>query len=199
MKYFNMLKVFEFVKDIKAAAEKYDFSKMPQPKIEPVRPEPDPIGDRYEKLKDEEEELLSLLRDVKEQLKVPETVDPKTILSEEEVDNILKMLVQLQENIFSETPISQELVKQFVWNIPREIYDLSMRNYNQKKPPCMNPMYWFYMFCIDFSDLNILEKEGAFANAVCTATSMPDDEFEMLVDTANTYRDILSDENLIPD
>ena len=52
MKYFNMLKVFEFVKDIKAAAEKYDFSKMPQPKIEPVRPEPDPIGDRYEKLKE---------------------------------------------------------------------------------------------------------------------------------------------------
>lgn len=196
MKYFDMLKSFDFIRKIKTTAENYDFSTFNQPVVQPVPTPPPPVN---EKLKDDEEELLSLLRDVKDRLTVPDNVDPQTILSEEEVNNILNMLVQLQDNIFSETPISQELVKQFVWNIPREIYELSMRNYNMNKPPCMNPMYWFYMFCIDFTDLNTLEKEGAFANAVCTAASMEDEDFEMLVDQATRYREILSDDDLIPD
>ena len=103
MKYFDMLKSFDFIRKIKTAAENYDFSTIDQPVVQPVPTPPPPVN---EKLKDDEEELLSLLRDVKDRLTVPDNVDPQTILSEEEVNNILNMLVQLQDNIFSETPIS---------------------------------------------------------------------------------------------
>ena len=61
----------------------------------------------------------------------------------------------------------------------------------------MNPMYWFYMFCIDLEGLNPRMQDNAFADAVCTAASMEDDDFAMLVDNATKYQDTLSSD--IPD
>lgn len=199
MKYFEMLKCFAFINGIKTVQKTYT---EPAPKIEPApepKPELPPIGETFEKLKNEEEELLALLRDMKDNLKVPENVSPDTILNEDEVRNVMDILIQLQDELFVETPISPELVKQFVWNLPRPFYEMAMRNYKKKNPPCLNPLYWFYIFCIDLSDLNPIEQECAFADAVCTAATMEDDDFEMLADNAEKYRDTLSDDDLIPD
>ena len=126
MKYFEMLRCFEFINGIKTVQKTYT---EPAPKIEPApapKPELPPIGETFEKLKNEEEELLALLRDMKDNLKVPENVSPDTILNEDEVRNVMDILIQLQDELFVETPISPELVKQFVWNLPRPFYHTSV-------------------------------------------------------------------------
>lgn len=192
MKYFDMLTAFEFVNELRQAAEKKDPSTYQQPVIE--KPVEKHVEDTR---KEDEEEMLSLLREIKEKINVPENVDPSTILNEKEANALLDILIMLEKNVFTETPLSRDLVTQFIWNLPRPFYEMAMRNFKQNKPPCMNPMYWFYMFCIDLDGLNPRMQDNAFADAVCTAASMEDDDFAMLVDNATKYQDTLSSE--IPD
>ena len=70
MKYFDMLAAFEFVNELRQAAEKKDPSTYQQPVIE--KPVEKPVENTH---KDDEEEMLSLLREIKEKINIPENVD----------------------------------------------------------------------------------------------------------------------------
>lgn len=199
MKYFNMLKSFEWVEKIKQNhnVEKEQVEVKPVIEEEPKTPVIDNTVN---------EEVLGLLRSIKEQIQVPSYVSEETktstILNEEEVGNVLDILVKLQENVFKNTPISSVLVKQFVWNIPREIYNLAMNNFKSNAAPCMNPLYWFYVFCIDLSSMTMNEQQLAFANAIGTAMgSMEQTDYEALMDQADEYETMISEEEIsdIPD
>lgn len=191
MKYFNMLKSFQWVENIKSSAkaanhtaekEKQMFNSV---KVE--TPPPKQIIDNTAN-----EEILGLLREMRDKIEQPVGLTEKpTILNEEEVNNVLQILLQLQDNVFKNTPISQTLVKQFVWNIPREIYELSMKNYQDNSAPCMNPLYWFYVFCIDLENLSNKDRQLAFANAIGTAMgSMEQNDYEALMEQADEYESI---------
>lgn len=188
MRYYSMLKSFEFVDEIKKSAEIRDPKTYTQPVIEEVKQEPSVIDNR----KETDEEVISLLREIKEKINVPENVDPSTILTEEEADKLLNILITLENNVFMETPLSRDLVAQFIWNIPRPFYEMAMRNYKRNNPPCMNPMYWFYAFCIDMNGLTPHMQDNAFADVVCTATAMSDEDFELLCNRAEEYQNMIS-------
>ena len=72
-----MLRAFEFVNELRQAAEKKDPSTYQQPVIE--KPVEKHVEDTR---KYDEEEMLSLLREIKEKINIPENVDPSTILNE---------------------------------------------------------------------------------------------------------------------
>lgn len=193
MKYYDMLKPFAWLGDIKQSQTVV----KPEPEVI-IKEVPVEVPVQSPAVNNTmNEEVLGLLRSIKDQIEVPSGHDKSTILNEDEVDNILNMLVKLQDNLFSGTPISHTLVKQFVWNIPREIYDISIRNFNANKPPCMNPMYWFYAFCIEMDDLTTEQREMAFINALATAVgAIPEEEYDMFVEKAEEFEALLAESEL---
>lgn len=194
MKYFDMLKAFEWVDTVKQKAVEINNNAEPEkPVVQPVVQAPvQSIVDNSTS-----EEVLGLLRSIKEQIQVPEGKEKPTLLGETEVDNLLNLLMELERNVFKNTPLSRTLVKQFIWNIPLEVYELSMDNFRKNAPPCMNPMYWFYAFCIDFEGMNTHEKQIAFANAICTATgTMEQADYEEFMDQADEFETLIANEDL---
>lgn len=139
--------------------------------------------------KEDVNSIMSLLTSIKEQIKTPEGCEePSTLLTEAEVENVLDILITLQDQIFFMTPLSPELVKAFVWNIPRGMYELAMRNYANNDIPALNPLYWFYMFCIDTSDLLPEELKMTYAHVVATSIgSVTDEDFDKITELADQF------------
>lgn len=139
--------------------------------------------------KEDVNSIMSLLTSIKEQIKTPEGCEEaSTLLTETEVENVLDILITLQDQIFFMTPLSPELVKAFVWNIPRGMYELAMRNYANNDIPALNPLYWFYMFCIDTSDLLPEELKMTYAHVVATSIgSVTDEDFDKITELADQF------------
>lgn len=163
-------------------------------KVVEVTKEPDPVPvtpviPENTANKEDVNSIMSLLTSIKEQIQTPEGCEEKpTLLSESEVENVLNILMELQENLFFMTPLSPDLVKAFVWNIPRGMYDLAMINYANNGIPALNPLYWFYLFCIDTGDLLPEELKMTFAHAVSTAIgSVTDEDFEQMTGMADQF------------
>lgn len=114
------------------------------------------------------------------------SVDVATSLDEYEVSKVMDMMMVFKDKYFSEIPIMGELQKSFVWNIPKELYDLSRSVWETGKADGLNPIYWFYMFCIEPSP-------EAIAKFIVTAyNAMKDTEFDEIEALADEY-DVLND------
>lgn len=155
---------------------------------DPVPVTPTPVVENAAD-KEDVNSIMSLLTSIKEQIKTPEGCEePSTLLTEAEVENVLDILITLQDQIFFMTPLSPELVKAFVWNIPRGMYELAMRNYANNDIPALNPLYWFYMFCIDTSDLLPEELKMTYAHVVATSIgSVTDEDFDKITELADQF------------
>lgn len=155
---------------------------------DPVPVTPTPVVENAAD-KEDVNSIMSLLTSIKEQIKTPEGCEESsTLLTEAEVENVLDILITLQDQIFYMTPLSPELVKAFVWNIPRGIYELAMRNYANNDIPALNPLYWFYMFCIDTSDLLPEELKMTYAHVVATSIgSVTDEDFDKITELADQF------------
>lgn len=70
-----------------------------------------------------------------------------TILNDQQINDILSYLLMLQEKYFSDIPLSSELCKQFMWNIPLDIYELFRDAIDYDRPDYLNPITLFYYFC----------------------------------------------------
>lgn len=156
---------------------------------EPVPIIPTPVVVENAANKEDVNSIMSLLASIKEQIKTPEGCEEaSTLLTETEVENVLDILITLQDQIFFMTPLSPELVKAFVWNIPRGMYELAMRNYANNDIPALNPLYWFYMFCIDTSDLLPEELKMTYAHVVATSIgSVTDEDFDKITELADQF------------
>lgn len=158
-----------------------------EPEQVPIIPTPVVVENAANK--EDVNSIMSLLTSIKEQIKTPEGCEePSTLLTEAEVENVLDILITLQDQIFFMTPLSPELVKAFVWNIPRGMYELAMRNYANNDIPALNPLYWFYMFCIDTSDLLPEELKMTYAHVVATSIgSVTDEDFDKITELADQF------------
>lgn len=73
-------------------------------------------------------------------------VNPPTLLGEDEVDDIMTYMGELETKYFSDIPLAEELNMEFVWNIPKYIYDDMCTASNNNVPDVLNPMFPFYIY-----------------------------------------------------
>lgn len=73
-------------------------------------------------------------------------VNPPTLLGEDEVNDIMTYMGELETKYFSDIPLAEELNMEFVWNIPRYIYDDMCTASNNHVPDVLNPMLPFYIY-----------------------------------------------------
>lgn len=102
-------------------------------------------------------------------------------LDDDQITEVLNTMLAFQDEYFSATPLNSELVEKFVWNIPKDIYKTHSYVKDHELPDAMDPIYWFYLFCMR----NPQEAMGKFL--VQAINSMSDEDFEQISQDADEY------------
>lgn len=127
-------------------------------------------------------DIQTLLKDYKP-MEAPPGYD-NTELNDDEIQDVLNTMLEFQDKYFAATPLSGELVQFFVWNIPKDIYKAHTHTKDYCLPDMMDPIYWFYLFCMK----NPQEAMGKYL--VQAINAMTDDEFDVISNSADEYDDM---------
>ena len=109
-------------------------------------------------------------------------------LDDNEITQVLTWLLNYQEKYFPDTPLSETLQQNFMWNIPREIYDAACTAEDYCYPDALNPIFWFYMFCLE----NPHDMIGQFITKAIN--SITDEDILVIKNHAKEYRRVYFDE-----
>ena len=104
-----------------------------------VTPQPQP---------EQTSELVQLLRKLTNEKDIVQTMPhvlEETILSDDEVNDILTHLLDFNTKYFPNIPLSKDIVKQFLWNAPRDIVRGMRYSENHPGlPDILNPVMYLY-------------------------------------------------------
>lgn len=150
--------------------------------------EPSNQSDHIVKILDERFNKLESLIKI---MNVPQTA-PKdfddNILNEDEISEIMSYMLQLQTEYFSDIPLSKELSKKFMWNIPKEIYRQMRNNIDKDDPVILNPILYLYIFCTDY-------PEFAMGKFILTILNLCDEsEYDEIVRRSREYDNTETDD-----
>lgn len=73
----------------------------------------------------------------------------KSTLTDTEVSEVLTMLEEFNNKYFQNIPLTERFTANFLWNIPRKVYDAAIKAQVKNKPVYFNPIFWFYIMCLD--------------------------------------------------
>lgn len=138
------------------------------------------IDERFNKL----ESLIKIMN-------VPQTAPTDfddNILNEDEISEIMSYMLQLQTEYFSDIPLSKELSKKFMWNIPKEIYRQMRNNIDKDDPVILNPILYLYIFCTDY-------PEFAMGKFILTILNLCDEsDYDEIVRRSKEYDNVETDD-----
>ena len=95
-------------------------------------------------------EIRYLLNDiiVNSNSRNPKSVS-KATLTDVEVSEVLTMLEEFNNVYFKHIPLTERFTANFLWNIPRKVFDAAVKAQVMRKPIYFNPIFWFYIMCLD--------------------------------------------------
>lgn len=138
------------------------------------------IDERFNKLE-------SLIKIMNVPQPAPKDFDDN-ILNEDEISEIMSYMLQLQTEYFSDIPLSKELSKKFMWNIPKEIYRQMRNNIDKDDPVILNPILYLYIFCTDY-------PEFAMGKFILTILNLCDEsEYDEIVRRSKEYDNAETDD-----
>lgn len=70
-------------------------------------------------------------------------------MNDNQAGEIMSTLLKYQDEYFSEVPLSKDLIQPFVWNLPPEVYNAHIDAKDLEYPVVMDPLFWFYIFCMN--------------------------------------------------
>ncbi len=150
--------------------------------------EPSNQSDHIVKILDERFNKLESLIKI---MNVPQTAPTDfddNILNEDEISEIMSYMLQLQTEYFSDIPLSKELSKKFMWNIPKEIYRQMRNNIDKDDPVILNPILYLYIFCTDY-------PEFAMGKFILTILNLCDEsEYDEIVRRSREYDNAETDD-----
>ena len=137
-------------------------------------------------------EMVKLLRKLSEKADmIPDHLkEENTILNDYEVNELLECALHFQDKYFKHIPLKKDLIKPFVWNIPRSVLDgvRYCRNHTEEAvPDLLNPMLLMYLFLTE----NPADAIGAFMDTLIELIDL-DGNREAIEEDALAY---LADQN----
>lgn len=110
-----------------------------------------------------------------------------TNLDDNEINEVLSYLLYLQEKYFKDLPLSSELCKQFMWNIPKNVYKSFKECMEYGEPDILNPMMSLYIFCVDEPRFSV----GKFIDTLYNLIGP--DELDLIEEKVNEYNEYFND------
>lgn len=151
---------------------------LSQEETKPVE-KPVVIPNKDEMVTEISDNILRYLKDFKPQEAPPGFEN--TELNDDQIAEVLNTMLKYQDTYFSETPLNSELVQAFVWNIPKDIFKTHAYVKDHCLPDVMDPIYWFYMFCMK----NPEQAIGKFIAEAINSTS--EEDFDEVTKCADEY------------
>lgn len=130
-------------------------------------------------------EMKNLFEEYSEKNKVSYDGEASTELNDEEVEMILERLLAISKNIFPDIPLNPTLSKEFIWNIPKEIYELYLDVYSDIEHPILDPIVILYIFCAEHPRYAM----GRFMQVLMLNFEMPEIQ-EAINESADKWSDI---------
>lgn len=96
-----------------------------------------------------ESEMVRLLRELSKKAdNIPSQLkEENSLLDDYEVNELLTCALDFQNKYFKQLPLAKELIKEFIWNIPRDILKgVRLCKNNDDIPDVLNPMFLMYLF-----------------------------------------------------
>jgi hypothetical protein len=90
------------------------------------------------------ETILSMLKDLKTSNQT--SSDVKTTLNEKQATRLMDSIFDFYERYFTDIPMGSTISKNFVWNIPTNVYKMTIDSLDKEYPDVLNPMLLFYPF-----------------------------------------------------
>ena len=139
-------------------------------------------------LNDKVNQMMQIMKELAERNNSAPANFESYALKDDEISQVLTWLLNFQEKYFPNTPLSETLHQDFMWNIPKEVYDAAAAAEIYGYPDALNPIYWFYLFCTDCPH----DMIGEF---IMTAIdSISDEDSEVISKHAKEYRRAYFDE-----
>ena len=126
------------------------------------------------------EQILDILKQNQNSVVSINNAEENTNLDDEEINDVLSMLLEFQDKYFNDLPLSKDLCKKFMWNIPKEVYKAAVKATNYGYD-FLNPLILFYAFCVDEPDFAI----GKFMHTMLNAIT--DEDYKVIEAHASEY------------
>lgn len=133
------------------------------------------------------DELANFMKSNISMIKAPEDFED-TILNDDEINEVLSELLRIQNDVFPKMPMRKDLVKKFMWNIPREVYNAWKDYVDYGEPLATNPLVYFYLFCVSEPACGIFY----FVREIMA--SIDDDTHEYIMNNAERYCEYCAEE-----
>lgn len=135
MKYYNMIDVGSRTADIEPVVQT-----TATPVEQPVNQIPNNLDSRLD-------EIMELIKNGHQNATAPDSIEHSQ-MDDNQAGEIMSTLLQYQDEYFSDVPLSKDLIQPFVWNLPPEIYNAHIDAKVLEYPVVMDPLFWFYIFCM---------------------------------------------------
>ena len=90
--------------------------------------------------------ILTMLKELKSS---NQTSEVKTSLNEKQAMRLMDSIFEFYETYFQQVPISSSISKNFVWNVPENVYRQTINCVDKGYDDILNPMLLFYAFLMD--------------------------------------------------
>ena len=141
---------------------------------------PEPVRDT--ELNDKVNQMMAIMKELAERDNSAPANYESYALNDDEIANVLTWLLEFQEKYFPTTPLSETLHQDFMWNIPKEVYNAAVDAKAYEYPDALNPIFWLYICCTE-------SPHDMIGEFVINAINSIDDEGEhMLADHASAYK-----------
>lgn len=155
--------------------------KTSAPTSAPQQAETPAVVDIPEELSDNVKKIMAFMEEMKNKDNTAPAGYEDTTLNSGEIVDVVTMLLDFQEKYFKDVPLTDTLQKNFIWNIPREVYDAANKMRALGEPDCLNPIYWMYLTCLEDPEYMIAKF------IVLAVNSVTDEEFERVSELADMY------------
>ena len=145
----------------------------------PAIPENPPINND---INDKINQLMQCMKELAEKdNSAPPDFDSYS-LNDDQITFILSLLLKYQDKYFKDIPLAKALKQNFMWNIPLEVYDAAVAAETYEYPDVLNPIFWFYIMCVEVPH----DMIGMFV--LKAINSLHDEDYDCIDNHANEYR-----------
>lgn len=141
---------------------------------------------KIDKMMDEISELKQFLQNPVTTQFIPKD-EEDTNLNDDEIDDIMSTLLSFEEKYFKDIPLSRDLDKKFVWNIPRMVYE-AHEYAHERDEDALDPLICLYALLTE----DPLYTMGVYMDALWR--DIIDENKEVLSKSYDEYYDALESE-----
>lgn len=93
--------------------------------------------------------IMKCMEELKNKTCSPPDGFENTQLNDDEIEDVLVTILEYKNKYFNKTPLTETLVKSFMWNIPKEVYKAHKKIKLMDDIDQLDPLFWLYCTCLE--------------------------------------------------